>query len=281
MQVQSITALITPMNEKGDVDFEALNKLILWQIEQGTHGLVLCGSTGEGSLLTREEKLAIFHRAVELGKGSIQLIANIGGCSTQKSVDLAIDAENLGVDACIAIVPYYVKPTEQGCWIHFSEIAKVGLPLYVYHHPGRTGTKLSIEALLEIVRIEGVSGVKEASGDLALAQELIKEGVSLFSGDDVLCQEHLALGAKGSISIAGNVVPKRWTEFVQTGAMDQELMHLCEALILETNPQCVKYAASLLGKCGPYCRLPLLLPKEEAQAKIKKALQIVEILNQN
>jgi len=276
MQVHTITALITPFDERGEIDFQALDQLIQFQIDRKTEGLVLCGSTGEGCLLTREEKLSVFHRAVELGKGEIQLIANIGGCCTRKSVDLAKDAENLGVDACIATVPYYVKPTEQGCFIHFSEIAKVGLPLFVYHHPGRTGTKLSFEALARIAEIPGVVGLKEASGDLKLAEQLIQKGVPFFSGEDVLCQHHLQLGAQGSISITGNVAPDLWWEFVKSKEMDSRLQKLSEALVLETNPQCIKYAVSLSGRCKLQYRLPLMAPTEESQLKIREALLTVE-----
>lgn len=276
MQVRTITALITPFDENGEIDFKSLDQLIQFQIDRKTKGLVLCGSTGEGSLLTREEKLSIFHRAVEVGKGEIQIIANIGGCCTRKSVDLAGDAENLGVDACIAVVPYYVKPTEEGCFVHFSEIAKVGLPLFVYHHPDRTGTKLSFEALARICGIPGVVGLKEASGDLKLAEKLIQEGVLLFSGDDVHCERHLQLGAQGSISVVGNIVPDLWEEFLESKKMDDKLQKLCKALVLETNPQCVKYAVSLSGRCKLHYRLPLMAPTEQNQMKIREALLTVE-----
>lgn len=273
MQARAITALITPYDERGDIDLEALDRLIAFQLEAKTEGILFCGSTGEGSLLTREEKLAIFHRGVEQAKGATEILASVGSCSTQKSVDLAKDAENLGVDSLLAIVPYYVKPTATGCVRHFEAIAQVGLPLIAYHHPGRTGTRLPLEVLLEIAAIEGVVGIKDCSEDLELVSQLSKEGVRVYSGDDPLCLSQLKQGIYGSISITGNIVPDLWKEAVESHALSLELKKLIEALLLETNPQCVKYAASLLGLCRPDMRLPLHIPLKANRETVTKALQ--------
>jgi len=189
----SIVALITPFDEGGRVDFTALEKLIAWHIEEGTDGLVLCGSTGEGSSLSIEEKRAIFETAVKSGKGKITLIAGTGSNQTQESVALTQEAKNIGVDACLAIVPYYLRPTPEGCYRHFAEIAEADLPMIVYHHPGRTGIKLSADALAHICEIPQVIGIKEASGDLSLALEILrKTNKPLFSGDDTLALLNLS-----------------------------------------------------------------------------------------
>lgn len=278
----SLVALVTPFDSLGKVDFSALEKLIEWQIEEGTDGLILCGTTGEGSTLSEEEKIAIFRFAVEVGGGRIPIIASTGSNQTGESVSLTQEAKKGGVDGCIAIVPYCNRPTEEGCFAHFSAIAKVGLPLILYHHPGRTGVKLSAEGLARMSEIPQVVGIKESSGDLSLALEILSlSQTSLFCGDDILALAHFAIGFTGSISIIGNVVPQEWKTFISTALsgdfpqarlLFQELYPLCKALVLETNPQCVKFALGLQERCLGSLRLPLLEPREENQKKIKEAL---------
>lgn len=282
----SIVALITPFNTWGEVDYQALERLIDFHKNSGTDALVLCGSTGEGTALSKKEKLAIFKLSVEVANGQIPIIASVGTNQTFESIRLAESAKNVGVNACIAIVPYYNRPTEKGCFEHFRQLTMVGLPLILYHHPGRTGIKLSLDALKQICSLPGVIGIKDASGDLNLAYELIQQmQIPFFSGDDTLAFSHLALGASGSISIVANVIPMMWREFVHLGLngnlkealkIYKKCHALCGAMVLETNPQCVKYAASLVDQCLPKMRLPLTEPSEETREKIKTALQTVE-----
>ena len=280
----SIVALVTPFDDKGEVDLPSLESLIRWHIEEGTDGLVLCGTTGEGSLLSAEEKCGIFQKAVEVGKGNIQLIAGTGTNQTQESVALTKEAKRIGMDSCLTIVPYYLRPTPEGCYRHFLEIAKVDLPMILYHHPGRTGVKLTSDAISRICEIPQVVGVKEASGDLNLATEILeKTDVTFYSGDDSLALEHFSIGAKGIISVVGNVIPRQWKEFVKLALHGKgreaflELYPLCQAMVLETNPQCIKYAVSLLGKCSSKVRLPLIEPQEEVCDVIRASLQIAQL----
>lgn len=285
----SIVALVTPFNEMGQVDFMALEHLIRWHIEQGTDGLVLCGSTGEGSQLSKNEKSAIFHLATEISGGTIAIIAATGSNQTAESVELTAEAKKCGVDGCIAIVPYYCLPTEEGCFSHFSEIAKVDLPMILYHHPGRTGIKLSARGIARICELPQVVAVKEVSGDFNLALEILSlTQTPLLSGDDTLSLPQFSIGFSGSISIVENVVPMRWKAYVTTALMGDfpkarelflELYPLCKSLVLETNPQCVKYAVSQLGKCLPKMRLPLLEPAIPNQEKIKE--QLIAITTQH
>lgn len=275
MQPRVITALVTPFDLKYNVDFQSLENLISYQIEAKIDGILFCGTTGEGSLLTFKEKLAIFEKGVKRAKGFTEIIANVGTCSTQKSVDLAKEAKNLGVDSFVAIVPYYIKPSLQGCIQHFKAIAGVGLPLIVYHHPGRTGVRLSQKALMEIAAINGVVGIKDCSGDMDLVEQLAKAGIVVYSGDDLLCISQLEKGAYGSISVTANVVADLWKEAIETQKISGELECLVKTLLLESNPQCVKYASSVLGFCLSKLRLPLVEPSKINQKAIRKSLHSV------
>lgn len=280
-----MVALVTPFDFLGKVDFSALEKLIEWQIEEGTEGLVLCGCTGEGFSLSKEEKLAIFRFGVEIVGGRIPIIAATGSNQTLESASLTYEAKKWGVDGCLVTVPYYNRPTEEGCFAHFSEIAKVDLPMIFYYHPGRTGVKLSAEALARICEIPQIVGVKDSSGDFELALEVMAlSNTPLLCGDDTLALAHLAIGFTGSISITGNVAPHAWKAFVshalsgdllQARLSFQELYPLCKALVLESNPQCVKFALGLQEKCLSKMRLPLVEPREKNQKKIKEALLTV------
>jgi len=283
----SFVALVTPFNELEKIDFFAFEQLIRWHIAEGTDGLVVAGCTGEGLSLSFEEKCTLFKTAVAVGKGKIQLIATTGTNQTAESALLTKEAKKIGVDGCMAIVPYCNKPTEEGCWLHFNEIAKVDLPLIVYHHPGRTGVRLSVKGLLQICDIPQVVGIKDSSGDFALFNELLRQtDTPLISGDDHLALAQLSIGLKGVVSVVGNVVPKQWKKFIDhalTGDLLEarkdffDLYELCNAMSLEVNPQCVKFAVSLLGKCEPYMRLPLIEPKIENQQKIRASLRTVEL----
>lgn len=286
----SFVALITPFTDTGEVDFEALEKLLEWHLEEKTQGLILCGSTGEDATLSEEEKCAIFALGVKVLKEKITLIAYSGSNDTKKTVQLTKKAKSIGVDGSIIIIPYCNRPTEEGCFEHFKEIATVGLPMILYHHPGRSGIKLSAKGLLNICSIPQVVGVKDCSEDFSLANELAQNCTkSLFSGDDNLALAHLACGFNGVISVVGNIVPRKWREFVHLALNDNisearqrfsELYPLCKAMTLETNPQCVKYAAHLLGKCSSKMRLPLIEPRLETRKKIEEALeQFAGLLN--
>lgn len=267
----SIVALITPMQKDGKIDFSALKKLLKWHLELGTDGLVLCGTTGEGHLIDTQEKLLIFETAKKVIGNKIPLIAATGTCSTKESVFLTQEAKRLQMDACLAIVPYYVRPSLDGCFAHFAQIATASLPIILYHHPKRTGIKLSKHDLERILTIPGIVGIKDATDDLSLSMNLAQK-IPHFSGNDLLTLPQFSVGFIGSISVIGNLFPKQWKEYIHLALAHRleearrlffHLRRFCEILNLETNPICIKYAMSLVGKCLPYYRLPLCLPREE------------------
>ena len=282
MKRNFIVALITPFTGSGKIDRQALTSLIDWHVESETEGVVLAGSTGEGTALSVEEKEELYRLAVERAKGKLFLIANVGTNLTASTVEGAKRAKDLGVDGALAIIPYYNRPTFEGCFRHFEALDRCSLPFILYHHPMRTGTSLNAEQLAKLASFPYLIGIKEASGDLNLAARLrcLTEKL-LFSGDDLLALSHLATGFDGSISILGNVFPDLWASFIemmQDGALEKaralffKLFAFSRSLVLETNPQGVKYALSLRGGCEPLYRLPLMEPQEETKKAISKEL---------
>ncbi len=278
----SIVAIVTPFTQEGEVDFAAFKELVDWHAEQGTNAIVCCGTTGEAPTLSSEEQLQIFRMALDVSKKRVPIIAGTGTYDTRKTVEKTRKAKELGADGCLVVVPYYSRPTPEGCIAHFVEVSKVGLPMIVYHHPGRTGVRLSAEVLAEIAKLSSVVAIKDCSGGLELIQEIQQiSDIPIFSGDDPLTLSMMELGAVGGISVVANVIPKAWSEMIQSflqgnkeRARELNALYtpLFRAMELETNPQCIKYAVSLLGKCKPYLRLPLLEPRKANKLTILQAL---------
>lgn len=284
----SIVALVTPYQSSGDIDEDALSQLIEWHIQEGTDAILLCGTTGEAPVLSENEHLRILQKGVEVAAGRVPIIGGTGSYNTAHAVHLTQKAKQIGVDACIIILPYYNRPTPEGCFLHIQEIGKVELPMIIYHHPGRTGLKLTVEALEKISCLPSVMGIKDCSMDgaffAALRQKIEKP---LFTGDDVLTLACMAMGGEGVISVVANVVPREWkqlTLYMNNGQLHEaqilftRLYPLIQAIGLETNPQCIKYALSLLGKCSASMRLPLLEPTLENKEKIKKVMYAMDDL---
>ncbi len=279
----SIVALVTPFTENDEIDVEALEALVDFHVEARTDGLICLGTTGEASTLTNEERRLVIETVLKRGKGKIPVIAGTGCNATKLSYERTIEAKALGVDGALIIVPYYNKPTEEGCVRHFEEVAKANLPLIAYHHPGRTGVHLSLETLGLIAKIPHVVAIKEASGDVDLAINLCgMTSKPILSGDDTLTLSLLLGGGSGVCSIVANVIPSLWKELVDAFArgdiekakhISDKYTPLCNALVIETNPQCVKYALSLMGKCSSKMRLPLLEPRDATKKLIKEALE--------
>ncbi len=275
----SIVALITPFKADGAIDWASFQKLVSWQIKQGSDALVICGSTGESSTLSSLEQKQLIEMAVLEAKGRIPIIAGTGSNDTRIAVERTKEAKEAGADACLVIFPYYNKPTFEGCKAHFEKISQCNLPIIIYHHPGRTGLCFSPKQLAEFCTLPNIVGLKEASGNVEASSEFIRlSNVPLFSGDDSLALPLIAMGAKGSISITGNIRPQEWSNFIQTALKGEitearrlflSLSSICQAMVLETNPQCIKYAMSLEGHCTPFLRLPLLIPQEKTQNQIK------------
>lgn len=284
----SLVALVTPFTKDLEVDYQRFKELVEWHVQEGTEGLILCGSTGEGITLSNDEKQSLLKAAVEVGKNKLPLIMNTGCSNTKASIESTKRALELGADGCLAVVPYYNKPSDRGCFQHFYEMSRVGLPLIVYHHPGRTGIKLSTSTLTELAALPNIVGIKESSGELHVTEDILSRcSTTILSGDDHLTYSLMQKGAKGTISVIGNLIPKTWSQFVSSSldknydeALRIHMLHqkLNDALCLETNPQGIKYALSLLNKCNPYVRLPLVMPSDETKSIIKKTMQMLSLI---
>ncbi len=283
----SIVALVTPFTQQGEVDYPALKKLVDWHAVEGTDAIVCCGTTGEAPTLSDEEQNTIFKTAIDVAKKRLPIIAGTGTYDTRKTVEKTAQAKALGADGCLVVVPYYSRPMPEGCVAHYKEVSKVGLPTIVYHHPGRTGIRLSAEVLVEIAELPSVMGIKEASGGLELIQQIKRvSDIPVLAGDDTLAYAMMELGAAGVISIVANIIPRQWKEMVQSflqgdkkraKELDTLYAPLSQAMILETNPQCVKYGVSLLGKCAPHMRLPLLSPMGTTRSAILSAFSLYSL----
>lgn len=281
----SITALITPF-KNGEVDYKSFDSLIEWQIEQGSHGLVPVGTTGESPTLTHEEHKAIIRRCVQVTNGRIPVIAGTGSNSTHEAVDFTQDAKDAGVDACLVVTPYYNKPTQAGLIAHFSKIHDdVGLPIVLYDIPGRSVIEMSIDTIAELAALPNVVGIKDATNDLSRVcaiRERVGNDFALISAEDPTAGGYFALGGDGVISVVSNVAPKQsadmWNSW-EAGDIDtfrtlvSALAPLGRDLFCESSPAPVKYAASKLGFGSDEVRLPLLPLTDHGRAKVDAAMK--------
>lgn len=268
------TALITPfINSTSSIappiDEVAFSKLCRKQIDAGIHGLVVCGSTAEAITLSMEEQGQLIELAVHESKGKIPIIAGVGSPSTQSSLKLAEQAAKKGASALLAVTPYYNRPTPEGLYQHFQSLAQVGLPIFLYNVPSRTGCDLSLEVIERLCHFPTIYGLKESSGNVSkIASILAQFGdrLCILSGDDALNFPLYCLGAKGSISVASNLLPKQQValyEHVQQKQMEQarclhtEILPMVEGLFLESNPIPIKTALSVTRVIEEQFRLPL------------------------
>ena len=282
----SMVALVTPMNADNSLDWASLHKLVDWHLEQGTHAIVAVGTTGESATLSVEEHLAVVKKVVDQVNGRIPVIAGTGANSTSEAIELTQSAKDAGVDACLLVTPYYNKPTQEGLFLHHQHIARsVAIPQILYNVPGRTGVDMKTETALRIAQVQNIIGIKEATGDLARAKDLIEQapqGFAIISGDDATAVELILLGGKGDISVTANVVPREiatMCELALAGkaqearAINQRLLALHDAMFVESNPIPVKWAVEQLGLIQSGIRLPLTRLSESFQAQVKVALQ--------
>ncbi len=288
----SIVALVTPFDKNYQVDLEGLRQNILFQLAHNTNGFVPCGTTGESPTLSAEEWEQIVKTTIETVKGKKPVIPGTGTNSTDKTIAFTQKAKELGADACLIVTPYYNKPTQEGLYRHYAEIAlSVKLPIIIYNIPGRTAVNMlpkTIERLQkEFPKI--IIGVKEASGNLDQISEIISrcgKNFVVLSGDDALTLPILAIGGKGVISVIANIVPKTLSKMIayffkgnikKACELNMKLYLLSKAMFVETNPGPVKYAMSVLGMPSGPLRLPLTLPSPENQTFIKETLSRLQI----
>jgi len=281
----SIVAIVTPFKD-GKVDEDAFRELIEFQIENGTSGIVPCGTTGESATLDFEEHKRVIKICVEAVKKRVPVIAGAGANNTNEAIELTRFAKEVGADATLQVVPYYNKPTQEGLYLHFSTIAKeVPLPQVLYNIPGRTGVNMLPETVARLAELKEIVAIKEASGNLSQMAEIMNlagDKITLLSGDDNLTLPVLSVGGKGVISVIANIVPKETADMIKMwekgdveGArkMFFKLLPLCKAMFYETNPIPVKTALSLMGKIRGELRLPLCPMRPENLEKLKKVLK--------
>lgn len=282
----SFVALVTPMRDDGAIDVESLGELIDWHIEAGTAGIVAAGTTGEAPTLETREHVEFLSRVVELAAGRIPVIAGTGSNSTAQTLALTRNAAELGVDACLLVVPYYNKPGQEGLYRHFRTIAEaVRIPLMLYNVPGRTVADLLPETVERLAAFSNIFGIKEATGDLGRLREIRKrcgEDFVLHSGDDATAREFMLAGGDGVISVTANVVPHEFAAMCKAALagdrqeaerLDAPLAGLHRTLFVEANPIPVKWALNAMGRIPPGIRLPLTPLAEANQPVVRDALR--------
>jgi 4-hydroxy-tetrahydrodipicolinate synthase len=279
------TAIVTPFKKDGSIDYDAFKRLVDLQITGGVEMLVPLGSTGENPTITREERTAIFRWLIEYVDHRALVIAGTGTNDTRVSVEFTREAKALGADACLAVTPFYNKPTPNGLYEHFKAVADVGLPILMYNVPGRTGLNMLADTTLRCAEIENVVSIKEASADMAQCMEIIHhapEGFTLLSGEDFLTVPLISVGAQGVVSVVGNEVPKEFSDMVRLAlagkfkeAMDihYKLLDLMKINFIESNPGPVKSALAMMGLIEENLRLPLVPVKAESREKIREVLK--------
>ena len=288
----TITALVTPFKKDGSVDFNGLEKLIDYQIENGANGILVCGSTGESATLSHKERQAIIIKTIEYAAGRITVIAGTGTNETQSSHDLTLFAKEHGADAALLVTPYYNKPTQQGVYEHFRLIAEnVDIPQILYNVPGRTAINMLPETQLKLAEnCSNIVATKEASGDINQMMDILKyapSDFSLFAGDDSLAVPVIAIGGKGVISVISNYACKDFSKCINLaleGKINEamkihyELMDLMYLNFVESNPIPVKSAMAIMKLTNEIYRLPLISIKPENKRKIKKALKEANLI---
>lgn len=282
----SLVALITPMNQDGSINYEQLHDLIDWHIENGTDGIVAVGTTGESATLPVEEHLAVIETTVKHVNKRVPVIAGTGANNTVEAIALSKAAEQAGADYTLSVVPYYNKPSQEGIYQHFKAIAEAtSIPMIIYNVPGRTVVSMSNDTILRLAEIPNIVGVKEASGNIGNNIELINsvpEGFAVFSGDDPTGLPFMLCGGHGVVTVAANVAPKLFADMCRAALegdiatarrLNEQLIPIYNTMFCEPSPAAPKWGLSLLGKCEPHVRLPLVALTEAGQAKVRAALE--------
>ncbi len=283
----SIPALVTPMLEDGSVDYDTLRKLIDWHIAEGTDAIGVVGTTGESPTVNVEEHCEIIRVSVEQAKGRVPIMAGCGANSTSEAIELAKFAKKVGADCQLQVVPYYNKPTQEGQYQHFKAIAEAtgDLPIILYNVPGRTVADMLHDTVLRLAQVDGIVGIKEATGNIERAQWLIREvpkGFAVYSGDDPTAVALMLCGGQGNISVTANVAPRLMHELCMAAiagdarrAMEIQLrlMPVHKHLFVEANPSPVKWAMARMGLCGGTLRLPMTPMSASFEPVVEGALR--------
>lgn len=287
----SLVALVTPMRVDGSIDEQSLEQLVEFHIENGTDGIVAVGTTGESPTLDHDEHCWVIRRVVEIVDGRIPVIGGTGANSTREAIELTRCAMKAGVDACLLVTPYYNKPTQEGMYLHFAAVAEaVPVPQILYNVPGRTACDLLPDTVERLSHISNIVGIKEATGNLERARELIErcgDRLDIYSGDDATAMELMLLGGKGDVSVTANVAPRQMHEMcaaaiagdrAKAEAINKDLMALHKNLFVEANPIPVKWALYEMGRIPPGIRLPLTPLSEPYHETVRDALRQAGVL---
>ena len=287
----SIVALVTPMFENGDVDNDSLKKLVEFHIEQGTDAIVAMGTTGESATLDEAEHLGVVKAIVDYVAGRIPVIAGTGANSTSEAISLTKAAQEVGVDACLLVTPYYNKPTQEGLYLHYKAIAEaVNIPQILYNVPGRTACDMLPETVGRLAQLKNIVGVKEATGDLSrvpVIRELCGVDFAIYTGDDATSCEFCLLGGNGTITVSGNVAPRLVHEMITAAingdretstSIDASLLGLHKQLFIQSNPIPVKWAVAEMGLMPKGIRLPLTWLTEDCFSEVRHAMQQAHVL---
>jgi len=287
----SIVALVTPMHADGRVDWESLDNLVDFHIDQGTDAIVAVGTTGESATLETQEHIDVIERVVKRSAGRRPIIAGTGANNTAEAIELTHEAKRVGADACLLVTPYYNKPPQRGLIAHHEAIANaVDIPQWLYNVPGRTAVDMLPETVSVLADIPQITAVKEATGDMARAKQLIDlvgDRIAVYSGDDETAYQLILLGGKGNISVTANVAPAMMHELCmlaldgeadEARALNDKLMGVHNAMFVEANPIPVKWAIERMGKSGPGIRLPLVGLDPELQPNVELALKEASLI---
>jgi 4-hydroxy-tetrahydrodipicolinate synthase len=289
--VGSIVALVTPMHQDGSVDYDGLRRLIDWHVTEGTDCIGVVGTTGESPTVSVEEHCEIIRIAVEHAAGRVPIMAGAGANSTREAIELTRYSKSVGADCTLQVVPYYNKPSQEGIYQHFKAIAEaVDLPVVLYNVPGRTVADMLPETTLRLAQVPGIVAIKEATGNIERAAQLIKHapaGFSIYSGDDGTAVALMLLGGHGNVSVTANVAPKLMHELCMSAIEGRvqrareihlRLLSLHKQLFCEPSPAPTKWAMSRLGLCRPDVRLPILPLTEAGQVLVDGALREASLL---
>ncbi len=292
----SIVALVTPMDIDGAINWQAFEELIEWQINSGSSGLVIVGTTGESATLDVAEHVQVIENSVKIADGKIKIIAGTGANSTKEAIYLTASAKSAGADAALLVTPYYNRPTQEGLYRHYCSVAdEVDLPQILYNVPSRTGCDLLTETVMKLVSHQNILGLKDATGDLSRLEEIIAklklikdQEFKLYSGDDPTATQFMLNGGSGTISVAANVVPSLIAEICDKALsgekkiaikLDSDLKALNEILFVESNPIPVKWILNRLGRIPGGLRLPLVEFDNNFHDKTELILNELSLLN--
>ena len=281
----SLVAIVTPMHEDGSLDLARFRHLIDWHVAEGTDGIVVVGTTGESPTVDFDEHKDLIRIAVQHSHGRIPIIAGTGGNSTAEAIELTESAKKAGATACLSVVPYYNKPTQEGLYLHFRKIAEtVDLPMFLYNVPVRTITDLQNDTVLRLAQVPGIIGIKDATANMERCTDLIKRAprnFAIYSGDDSGALALILLGGHGVISVTANVAPRTMHEMCAAALvgdvkkareLNQRLLGLHQKLFIETSPAPVKWAMAQMGLIEAGLRLPLVPLSERCYDAVREAM---------